>query len=209
MLKPLFVSLIFMAIAKPLSAGTPATIGKVIIAKKKVEAHRNEQQIKLQRKSPLQQKDVMVTGEKARSQFRLDDGTIFTLGENSELLIDKYLYTEAEEPSASFELVKGVFRAVTGKITQTTKPNFKVKTPLGVIGIRGTDFWGGFLDEDKIDVLFIDGEHPITITNQHGTVELTEPGTGITIEKGKAPTNPKKWPQKKVDRAVATIAIED
>lgn len=150
---------------------------------------------------------MVTTGEKARAQFRLEDGTIFTLGEKSELLIGKYLFKETEQPSASFELVKGVFRAVTGKITQTTRPNFKVKTPLGVIGIRGTDFWGGYLEEDKIDVLFIDGEHSIVIENEFGTVELTEHGTGITIEKGKAPTQPKKWPQKKVDKAVATIAM--
>ncbi len=182
-------------------------IGSVIIANKKVEANRDQQQIKLKRKSPILEKDVVTTGEKARAQFRLEDGTIFTLGEKSELLIGKYLFKETEQPSASFELVKGVFRAVTGKITQTTRPNFKVKTPLGVIGIRGTDFWGGYLEEDKIDVLFIDGEHSIVIENEFGTVELTEHGTGITIEKGKAPTQPKKWPQKKVDKAVATIAM--
>ena len=209
MFKSLFVSCFVLCAPFSLQAEPNPPIGQVIIAKNKVEAQRQETQVPLKRKSPLLQHDVVTTGEDARSQFRLEDGTLFTLGEHSSLVIDSYLYSQDGQPSASFELVKGVFRAITGKITQVQNPTFNVKTPLGSIGIRGTDFWGGYLKPDQINILFIDGEHPISIENEFGKVELLEPGQGTTIMPGKAPSQPKVWPQSKVDLAVSTITIDE
>ncbi|MCY7294572.1 FecR family protein [Alteromonas sp. a30] len=209
MFKRFFILLIAICAMFSLQAETDSAIGQVITVKKKVEAQRQESVIPLKRKSTLQQKDIVNTGEEARSQFRLKDGTLFTLGENSSLVIDTYLYSEEAQPSASFELVKGVFRAITGKITKMKDPSFNVKTPLGSIGIRGTDFWGGYLKPDQIDILFIDGEHPISIENEYGKVELLQPGQGTTIMPGKAPSKPKVWPKSKVDWAVSTITIDE
>jgi len=204
------------AVLSPLQAADTVNspqIGKVLVVKKQVEAHRQAKVEPLKRKSPVFHNDKIVTGEKARSQFRLKDGTLFTLGERSEMVINQYKFEKgansSTQPSASFELVKGVFRAVTGEITKVQNPKFRVKTPLGVIGIRGTDFWGGYLDPDKIDVLFVSGEHPITVENQFGKVTLLKPGLGTTIETGKAPEPAKQWPKAKVDRAVKTIVIEE
>lgn len=183
-------------------------IGKVIIAKKQVLVERHNQQIDVKRRSPLFKHDVVKTGEGAKAQFRLADGTVFSLGEQSELLIAEYLFSE-EKSNAAFELTKGVFRAVTGAITNRDDPEFRVNTPVGSIGIRGTDFWGGYLDEDKVDVLLVSGDKAIIVTNQFGQVELTEPGQGTTIVPGKAPSPPKLWSDLKVQRAVATITMED
>lgn len=200
------------SVLSPLQAADtadPSQVGKVLAVKKQVEAHRQAKVEPLKRKSPVFNNDLIVTGEHARSQFRLQDGTLFTLGENSEMVINHYAFGDKTEPSASFELVKGVFRAVTGEITKVKDPEFRVKTPLGVIGIRGTDFWGGYLDADKIDILFVGGEHPITVENEFGKVELLKPGLGTTIEVGKAPAPPVQWSKAKVDRAVKTIVIEE
>ncbi|GHB63692.1 hypothetical protein GCM10008107_11000 [Psychrosphaera saromensis] len=155
------------------------------------------------RKSLLIEKDIVVTGLDARTSLKFNDGTITTLGSDSEMLIKQYKWSADDKaPAAEFELVKGVFRTVTGLITKVKTPSYTVKTLMGSIGIRGTDFWGGYLDKDAIDVLFVEGEHEIVITNEFGTTVLTKPGQGTTIKAGKAPTAAKFWPQKKVDRAV-------
>lgn len=114
-----------------------------------------------------------------------------------------------EEANAAFELTKGVFRAVTGVITNRDDPRFRVKNLVGSIGIGGTDFWGGYLDENKVDVLFISGDKSILVENEFGSIELTEPGQSTTIVPGKAPTTPKFWPDAKVQRAVETIDMEN
>lgn len=160
------------------------------------------------RKSLLIEKDTIVTGIDARTSFKFNDGTITTLGSDSEMLIANYKWSADDKaPSAEFELLKGVFRTVTGAITKVKNPSYTVKTPMGSIGIRGTDFWGGYLDKDAIDVLFVEGEHEIVITNEFGTTVLTAPGQGTTIKAGQAPTAAKVWPQHKVDRAVNSTSF--
>lgn len=183
-------------------------IGKVVITKKDVRAVQANEQRRLKRRSTILTKDVITTGDKARAQFRLNDGTLFTLGEQSEITMTDYQFSDDKPAKARFELVKGVFRSITGKITQVSNPDFVINTPMGSIGIRGTDFWGGYLDENKIDVILLSGEHPIIIENEFGRVEIVKPGTGVTIEKNKAPTQPYPWSDEKLARAVETITID-
>ena len=79
---------------------------------------------------------------------------------------------------------------------------------MGSIGIRGTDFWGGYLDENKIDVILLSGEHPIIVENEFGRVEISQHGTGVTIEAGKAPSPPYIWSEEKLTRAVNSISLD-
>ena len=194
------------------------SIGKVVITKNDVHAQRNNIAVALKRRSAIFAHDVITTGEQSRAQFRLNDGTLFTLGAQSEMVMQDYQFSSNElstnesstneSAKAAFKLIKGVFRSVTGKITQVSNPDFTIDTPMGSIGIRGTDFWGGYLDEDKIDVILLSGEHSIIVENEYGRVEITEHGTGITIEAGKAPTQPYPWSDEKLARAVETITID-
>ena len=104
-----------------------------------------------------------------------------------------------------FELAKGAFRAVTGFMTK--RPHrFEVKTGLATIGVRGTDFWGGFgLTENGLDVVMLSGKGVYVTNNQGETVELSSSGLGTTVMAASAPTTPKKWDDEKVAKAVSTI----
>lgn len=186
------------------------TVATVIATKGSVEINRDLKTIKAKRRSSIKQQDKVTAGSKARAQFRFNDGTLTTLGANSEMLVKQYLWQKGEQtPAAEFTLVKGVFRTVTGLITKVKDPKFTVHTPMGSIGIRGTDFWGGYLDDNAVDVLFIDGDHSIEVSNEFGTVHLIKPGQGTTLKAGKAPSRPTTWPAEKVQRAVETISTDD
>lgn len=157
----------------------------------------------------IQAGDQLYSGDASRMEFEFADGTNATLSEFTRFSVDEYQWSESlEEPSAEFTLNQGAFRIVTGLITQVSSPRFAVNTPNASIGIRGTDFWGGYLDPGLIDVLFVAGEHSIEISNSLGTAVLTTPGEGVTVADAQAPGEVRVWGQAKVDRAVATITFD-
>ncbi|MBU2917193.1 FecR family protein [Psychrosphaera sp. F3M07] len=202
------MALFTLTMAISAQATTKETVATVLAKKGDVSIISADNIVAAKRKSTLAELDKIATAKDAKASVKFNDGTITTLGSNSEMLIKGYKWSEDDKtPSAEFELVKGVFRTVTGLVTKVSNPSFTVKTPMGSIGIRGTDFWGGYLEEDAVDVLFVGGEHEIVVSNEFGTTVLTTPGQGTTIKAGQAPTAAKVWPQKKVDRAVKTITF--
>ncbi|KID56750.1 hypothetical protein JF50_12635 [Pseudoalteromonas luteoviolacea] len=181
-----------------------AQVAKVMLAKEQVLATSGSVERSLSRKSPIYRADILKTGKNARAQFRFSDGTILSLGEHTQFIVDQFEHETVSE--AHFEFIQGAFRVVTGQITQVTNPDFKIKTPMGSIGIRGTDFWGGNLySEDTIDVILLDSEHPLVVENEYGRVTISPPGLGTTLTFGKPPSKPEKWSDKKLQDAVKTI----
>ncbi|MBI5597219.1 MAG: FecR domain-containing protein [Elusimicrobia bacterium] len=143
-------------------------------------------------------KDAVATDAKGRMQAMLLDETVFTVGPNSKVVLDEFVYdpfTDAGKVRA--EVLKGVFRLVTGK-TARRNPDIKVKTPSGTIGIRGT-IAGGSVDGDRTLVALLGpgpgnnaDERPgaVTVTNGEGSVDLDRPGTGTVILPGEPPSPP-------------------
>jgi len=91
--------------------------------------------------SPVYTGEHVITGANSRLQLLLLDETAFTMGPNSDMVLDEFVYdsnTNSEKIAASVS--KGIFRWVTGKAARKDPANMKVKLPVGIIGIRGTDF---------------------------------------------------------------------
>lgn len=92
--------------------------------------------------SPIFLDEHIITGDGGRLQVLLLDETVFTLGPNSDMVLDEFVYdpkTSAGKISAA--LVKGTFRFVSGKIKQGAKPPDRhLRLAVGCLGIRGTDF---------------------------------------------------------------------
>lgn len=85
--------------------------------------------------------DRIETG-RGRVQLRFADGAYVALQPNTVFRVDQYLYANqpANQQSAFFSLVKGGMRTVTGTIGKANRDNYKVKTPVATIGIRGTGY---------------------------------------------------------------------
>jgi hypothetical protein len=154
--------------------------------------------------------DRIVTGRHARLVLHMSDGAVVTLGEDTEFVIGRYHYSENEKTgSALLELVKGVFRATTGAIGKLPARDFKVKTAVATIGIRGTDFWGGFYFSQALDVALLGGAG-IYVENAGGRVEVSNIGEGTTIGSAdSAPSMPKRWGDQKLSAAKQSVAVED
>ena len=61
--------------------------------------------------------DKIETGEDGQLQIQLLDKTVFTLGPLSTIMVDEFLY-DPQSAGAKASVVKGIFRAVSGKVIQ-------------------------------------------------------------------------------------------
>jgi hypothetical protein len=120
--------------------------------------------------SPIFLGEHIITGPGGRLQVLLLDETVFTLGPNSDMVLDEFVYdpkTSAGKISAA--LVKGTFRFVSGKIKQGSNPPDKhLRIAVGCLGIRGTDFE---------TIVRVDGSGQIRLFS--GQLEITPHGGGL------------------------------
>ncbi|QKJ23590.1 FecR family protein [Poseidonibacter lekithochrous] len=92
----------------------------------------------------LLEKDIIHTAKNAKVQLIFKDDTIVTLGKNSALNIDTYLYDikNPKNSKTNLNFFKGAFKTITGKIGKINREKFKLKTKSASIGIRGTIILG-------------------------------------------------------------------
>ena len=119
------------ALGAPPAAGQRAGEIKALIP----AATKNEQTTKA--KDELDWNDLLKTAASGRVRAGLDDGSILSVGSNSELRV---LQHDAASQQTSLEMNAGRLRS---KVVKITQPNgkFEVHTPNAVIGVIGTDFY--------------------------------------------------------------------
>ncbi len=184
-------------------------IGKVLLAVGQPQLQRGDQLLLLKRHSPLQEGDLIKTGNGARVMLQLADKTRINLAENSEFALARYRFdATAQTSDVRFQLARGAFRAVSGLIGKQANPKLEVATPVATIGIRGTDFWGGFLFSEALDVTMISGKG-IYIYNDQGRVDIDTGGEGTTVAASQAPAPPVRWSAQKVSQAAAATAVQE
>ncbi|MEX0852203.1 MAG: FecR family protein, partial [Bauldia sp.] len=88
--------------------------------------------------------EVIETGAEGRAEMALDDGTVLTIGENARLTLDTFVVGSAGANRLAVT-VAGAFRFVSAALGASRR-QASVTTPFAVIGVRGTDFWGGPID---------------------------------------------------------------
>ena len=198
----LTVLVVFCAITAMAGEGGIGTVSRV---QAHVDALRAADILKLSVASPLEANDLLRSGKKARLEAQLIDGTKLTLGESAELKLDSYVYDP--ENSARNRLIariKGAFLFVGGKV-EGAGSEVKIITANAVMGVRGTTFWGGPID-NAYGVLALAGV--VTVSTNAGSVTLTE-GQGTMVTDADAPPDaPRVWPGPKRNRAMAMISFE-
>jgi len=139
-------------------AGTPtsfaAEAGSVLFARGSVTAER-QPPVDLAKGDAVLEQDAIVTGAASRAQLLMLDGAKIAIRPESRLVIEEYAY---EDPAAAtvttrddksvMNLVKGGFRTITGAIGDDDASDYEVRTAVGVLGIRGTDYSAVFCRGD-------------------------------------------------------------
>jgi ferric-dicitrate binding protein FerR (iron transport regulator) len=137
---------------------------------------------------PLGPGDVIVTGARSLAVIDLANGTTLKLKEKTTLAIDSIGDATAVTLSAG-AVFTTIFRKLTGR--------FSVNTQTAVAGVRGTEF---FVAYGKT----IDAKPDVWLCVNSGTVEVTIPDTGQTVQVkqglginivgGAQITSPKRYP---------------
>jgi hypothetical protein len=93
-------------------------------------------------RSEVEAGDTLVSEKNTYAQIKLIDNSEITLKPNTTFIVEAFAF-DAGKPdgdSASFNLVKGGLRSITGLLGKRNKEKFQLKTPTATIGIRGTTF---------------------------------------------------------------------
>lgn len=156
--------------------------------------------------APVFLNETVSTGEAARLEVTFIDDTRLTVGEKAKLTLDTYVFDPAAGSGTIKFGVAGALRFVSGKVTKLVSSDVSVTTAVATLGIRGTEFWGGPIDDQALGVFLIEGA--VSVSNAAGEQILRQPGQGTNIATpGSAPGPVTIWPQDKVNRAVATVTF--
>ena len=110
-------------------------------------------------------------------EMRFDDGSQLTMGPNTELTIDDYVYSgSAGGDRATISLGRGMLRMVSGQIASD---RVSVRTAVATVGIRGTDFTLDTATDGIVKVWVDDGTVAVTPNQAGQTFEFTAPAFAV------------------------------
>jgi hypothetical protein len=83
--------------------------------------------------------DRIVTGPAGGLQVMLMDGTTFSIGPNSSMVIDEFVYNPANGTGKlSASLTRGTLRLISGRLGRQDQEAIRIKMPVATVGVRGT-----------------------------------------------------------------------
>ena len=86
--------------------------------------------------SPIHRDERIKTSSSGTGQFLFRDGTKLAIGPNSTLVLDRSIFVGASAfKTLSLKATRGTFRWISGKSSSAA---YKINTPFGTLGIRGT-----------------------------------------------------------------------
>ena len=138
------------------------------------------------------------TGQGGNVLLLLSNGTVVTVAENSKMRVDSFDQEPFESPGESVEDFKEepsssnvlVDLEVGSLVVQTKKlskkSNFEINSPLGVAGIRGTEFKIGFDPEAGIQLDVTESTVAFTPRGSNRPMAVRE-GRGLSLAPGRIP----------------------
>ena len=145
--------------------------------------------------------ETILSGVSSGTQILLLDQSTFTIGEDSEVVMDTFIYDPATNDGKIVASVKqGSLKVISGLISKKNPDSLTVEVPEGTLGSRGTEFQT-IVGKGKTDTLLIGpgknnslGMRPgaVLVGNKFGSTLLDNPYSVTSMTKGKAPGQAKK-----------------
>ena len=186
--KKLLIFLVFLLIPNFGNANTDF-IGVIGAAVGEITNQNNE---KLSNGSKIFFGDTVVSNNNSNAQILFLDQTILTLGEDTELTIDEFIYDPNSHDGSFVTNVKsGTVKFITGQISKKNPENLEVKFPSGTLGARGTEFVVLAENKNESTVVLL-GPGPenslgmipgnLILSDGISSVNITNPGFEATIK---------------------------
>ncbi|MEA3004125.1 MAG: hypothetical protein QOH81_2913 [Sphingomonadales bacterium] len=146
--------------------------------------------------------DEVRTGGASQLQILLLDRTVFTVGANARVAIDRFVYDPAANSRAvGVSVARGAFRFMSGRTLGKPVGPVSVRTPVATIGIRGTIFEGVVgedavriaknepavgkvkADDDDASLIVLRGPGPRTQGDTRaGAIDVSAGGSAVTLD---------------------------
>ena len=147
--------------------------------------------------------DSIIVKSNSNSQIMLLDETVMSVGSNSEIKIDEFVYDKKSQNGKILSTIKsGSMRVLTGGVSEKNPANLEIKVPAGTIGSRGTEFQAS-VDNGQSKVLLIGpgpsnsaGLRPgsIEVSNALGSVLVNKPYNFTQMSANVSPSTPVQIP---------------
>lgn len=157
-----------------------SVVGTSAAVKGQVFVSTNGAERKAQVQQSINLNDAVTTKQDSALQILLLDQSTFTVGQNCNMVIDKFVYdpsSDAGEIGAT--VTKGAFRFMSGNIGKKSPTSASISTPSATIGIRGT-FFEGIVGADAIALALLGGV---------GTGDANSAAASLIILRGPGPNS--------------------
>ena len=114
--------------------------GMVVASRGEVIALSNGGSRELKQGDFIYVNDEIMTSNRSFAVLQFEDGAKVTVRPDSTMIIEQYLYAGNDSDTATLNLVEGGLRVITGAMAKSNPENYKVRTPVALMGVRGTEF---------------------------------------------------------------------
>lgn len=122
-------------------AAPAPSVGVVKVVQGAVVVTREGQPLPAREGLILAEGDVLQTGADGSIGVVLRDDTRLSLGPESEIRIDRFVFAPAQGNLAlAIRIARGVMAYVSGRIAQLSPDAVRIETPVAIVGVRGTRF---------------------------------------------------------------------
>jgi hypothetical protein len=182
----IFQRLLLSLIAIPLAFGSPLAMGEergkdgigfytAVLGQASVTHPGEDRVLPVKLHDEVLFKDVIQTQGESRTKALFQDDSILTVGENSRVEIDEYIYNpEKNVRQTIVKLMQGQVRALVSKVFKANGSRFEIHTPSAVAAARGTYF----------TVWVENGQSGIINIGEKGRVDFTSGGMTVAVDPG-------------------------
>lgn len=136
----IYFCLIFLVSSISCFAGHEA-VAMIKNLENKVIVQRESEQYQVSQGFKLFETDILLTEKGASAGIIFNDNTLVTLGENTKLVIEEYIFKpKKKEYGFKMYLKSGSAIYSSGKMGKLSPESIKFKTPKATVGVRGTKF---------------------------------------------------------------------
>jgi hypothetical protein len=156
-------------------AAKTQSIGITALVVREVEGKTEAQIRQLALKDSVYQNEIVKTGLESASQLKFADETRISVGPNSSIVLDEFVYDpDPGEGSFALQVTDEVFRFFSGNMASS---NYKIETPTVTVGVRGTVLVMVTRRDGAVAVI-LESDDGVDIQNMAGgSVLLDTPGT--------------------------------
>ena len=133
-----------------------------------VYVERNGTRIALAEGEPVFSTDSVITDSNTTADLRFADGATARLSPGTRLDVRDFAYGEGDQ-SFVVNLAQGAMRSLSGEVVKQNPDAFKINTPQGNVGIRGTELFNYVSGGKEVHaVIFVDKGHIVVVTAMDG-----------------------------------------